>query len=480
METKNLMKKTTKEACKTANLLQRNPNPGGHIMMKIPDIRGLVDLRSKEVMKSEEIIAMFMVHYLLQLLESRLEKGKDKYTAVDESDGNEYESKEVTYKVIQFPSTLFQATPLPSISAPQPQFLNLIKQKKPTGCKTMSRNAFQHVRTPLTPLSTATTASWSASSAISQSHPPTPTVQPTTSPINATTSSALTSAATPSAPTSAATPSAPVPTPLVHVRKLVPILLKVKVSFSRQSKFLKGFLPRLTLHVQWAEKAFSAACVVTRVNLASDKQVIKLITARGSRIHGKTYKWIQAKVETTYHFDGDGSKQAKKHNKDLYHTHSARNFSAFAYKDHKDWIGYAEHPSIVTLLGYIFKNGMGTVFDGYFKIISLKTLASLFTMVQATLTEWATGKCIKVQKFSEEEHRKFYEGYLKDLAKWDDMNPVVSTNIWKQMFNKARDQTCPKPMGEVDASHISGNIEDELRAQMEACTGDTESDASAS
>ncbi|KAF9064665.1 hypothetical protein BDP27DRAFT_1425595 [Rhodocollybia butyracea] len=431
---------------------------------------------SEELSRLKETNAQLLKQ--LSKAQLRLEKGKDKYTAVDESDGNEYESKEVTYKVIQFPST---ATPLPSISAPQPQFLNLIKQKKPTGCKTMSRNAFQHVRTPLTPLSTATTASWSASSAISQSHLPTPTVQPTTSPTNATTSSALTSAATPSAPTSAATPSAPVPTPLVHVRKLVPILLKVKVSFSRQSKFLKGFLPRLTLHVQWAEKAFSAACVVTKVNLASDKRVIKLITARGSQIHGKTYKWIQVKVETTYHFDGDGSKQAaKKHNKDLYHTLSARNFSAFAYKDRKDWIGYAEHPSIVTLLGYIFKNGMGTVFDGYFKIISLKTLASLFTMVQATLTEWATGKCIKVQKFSEEEHRKFYEGYLEDLAKWDDMNPVVSTNIRKQMFNKARDQTCPKPMGEVDASHISGNVEDDLRAQMEACTGDTESEASAS
>ncbi|KAF9075700.1 hypothetical protein BDP27DRAFT_1358344 [Rhodocollybia butyracea] len=47
----------------------------------------------------------------------------------------------------------------------------------------------------------------------------------------------------------------------------------------------------------------------------------------------------------------------------------------------EDWIGYAKHFSITTLLGYIFENNMGTVFDRYFKIISLKTLALLFTML---------------------------------------------------------------------------------------------------
>jgi hypothetical protein len=92
---------------------------------------------------------------------------------------------------------------------------------------------------------------------------------------------------------------------------------------------------------------------------------------------------------------------------------------------------------------------MGTVFEGYFKIVSLKTLALLFTMawsgnsfsiwifiwgssqVWAALSKWATGEHIKLKKFSEEDHWRYYEAYLEDLTKWDGMNPIVSLNIWK-------------------------------------------------
>ncbi|KAF9061303.1 hypothetical protein BDP27DRAFT_1429116 [Rhodocollybia butyracea] len=220
--------------------------------------------------------------------------------------------------------------------------------------------------------------------------------------------------------------------------------------------------------------AFRAASGIAKVQLSSDKRVIKLITARGSRIRGETFKWVRAKVESIYHFNGDGSKQAARSNKNLYRTLSARNFSAFAYKNRNTWIGYAEHSSIITLLHYIFENGMGAVFEGYFKIVSLKTLASLFTM--ASGNKWATGEHIKLKKFSEEDHRRYYEAYLEDLTKWDGMNPVASLNIRKRMFEKARDRVCGKSPDEA-ASHISGDIEDELRAQMAARTGLTESEA---
>ncbi|KAF9071299.1 hypothetical protein BDP27DRAFT_1419096 [Rhodocollybia butyracea] len=377
----------------------------------------------------------------LKKAKSKLDNSKGD-SAVDD---NELESEKETYKAIDFPST---ATPLPSISSSRPQLLNLdlVKQRHSTQ-RPVSRNAFRF--TPTSSMSPSQTASASERSTVPQRFAPQ-------------SSSSLTSTSRAPTPMATTAVSQNVDTSLTLAapagmarQNSKPVLLGFTVDSDslvfewRQSIMAKAidytpehealllraiwdyeaqilgkdFFPDSTIHIRWAEKAFRAACVVAKLELSSDKRAVKL--------------------------------------------------------NCEDWIGYAEHPSVITLLGYIFENGIGTVFEEYFEVISLKTLASLFTMVRAMLTEWATGKRTKIKKFSKEDHRKFYEAYLEDLTKWDSMNPIVSSNIRRCMFKKARDKVGVNSPDKA-TSHISGGIEDELCAQMEARTSETESESEAS
>ncbi|KAJ3925388.1 MAG: hypothetical protein NXY57DRAFT_1070763 [Lentinula lateritia] len=226
----------------------------------------------------------------------------------------------------------------------------------------------------------------------------------------------------------------------------------------------QDFFPDQTTCLQWAEKCFRDAYATAKAQFISDKCVLKLIATRGSRIRGQVYKWIQANIISCYKFDVTVGKCAVKQNIALSQLLSSRNFSGFSYKDREAWTGYAEHPSIIFLLSYIFdESNMGMVFEKYFNPISLQTLASLFTMIRAAISE------------CEEEYDKYYKAYLIDLTKWDGMNPAVSLNIRHQMYAKSRIRM-REESSDDSTVHIFGSIEAQLRQEMEARTGDTESE----
>ncbi|KAJ3859356.1 hypothetical protein EV359DRAFT_68231 [Lentinula novae-zelandiae] len=182
----------------------------------------------------------------------------------------------------------------------------------------------------------------------------------------------------------------------------------------------QDFFPNWTTCLQWVEKCFRDACATAKAQFISDKHVLKL--------------------------------------------------------DCEAWTGYVEHLSIIFLLSYIFdESNMGVVFEKYFNPISLQTLASLFTMIRAAISEWSSGTCNKVKKFSEEEYDKYYKAYLIDLTKWDGMNPAVSLNIRHRMYAKAQIRMREDSLDDPTV-HIVGSIEAQLRQEMEARTGETESE----
>ncbi|KAJ3833169.1 hypothetical protein F5878DRAFT_633391 [Lentinula raphanica] len=132
---------------------------------------------------------------------------------------------------------------------------------------------------------------------------------------------------------------------------------------------------------------------------------------------------------------------------------------------------------MLVFLRYIFESHMATTFEGYFSTISLPMLACVCTMVRVSLMEWSTGKLEKVKKFSEQSFKVYYDAYLKDLELWHSMKPSVSLNIRRKMFDKVKAKCAGKTETGV-TTHISGKVEDELRAQMEARTGDTSDESS--
>ncbi|KAJ4467446.1 hypothetical protein C8J55DRAFT_492720 [Lentinula edodes] len=419
------------------------------------------------------------------ITEGKSRKARENPISAEEFEGPESEEDtQMMYSAV--------ATPLPSMSTPKAPQINLnrlLSTRKVSGKKPASRNTFQNIIIPgdvtLSPTSENSSTLVSGSNAPTTSASSRLTTSVATT-IDTNTGSHITGSQ--AGPQMNITPELSAALPLRanwqpgaraktadYTAEGEAILLRAMRDFEARIVG-QDFFPDRTTRLQWAEKCFRDACATAKAQFISDKRVLKLISARGSRIRGQIYKWIRANIISCYKFDVTVGKRAVKQNIALSRLLSSRNFSGFSYKDRQAWTGYAEHPSIIFLLSYIFdESNMGMVFEKYFNPISLQTLASLFTMIRAAISEWSSGTCNKIKKFSEEEYDKYYKAYLIDLTKWDGMNPAVSLNIRHRMYAKARIRM-REESSDDSTVHIFGSIEAQLRQEMEARTGDTESE----
>ncbi|KAJ3911274.1 hypothetical protein F5877DRAFT_73313 [Lentinula edodes] len=405
------------------------------------------------------------------IIEGKSHKARENPISAEEFEGPESEEDtQMMYSTV--------ATPLPSMStskAPQINLNRLLSTRKVSGKKPASRNTFQNIIIPgdvtLSPTSENSSTLVSGSSAPTTSASSRLTTSITMT-IDTNTGSRVTSSQAGSQMGVAPELSAALPLranwqpgarakTADYTAEGEAILLCAMRDFEARIVG-QDFFPNRTTRLQRVEKCFRDACATAKAQFISDKCVLKLIAARGSRIRGQVYKWIRANIISCYKFDVTVGKRAVKQNIALSRLLSSRNFSGFSYK--------------VARTLYIFnESNMGMVFEKYFNPILLQTLASLFTMIWAAISEWSSGTCNKIKKFSEEEYDKYYKAYLIDLTKWDGMNPAVSLNIRHQMYAKARIRM-REESSDDSTVHIFGSIEAQLRQEMEARTGDTESE----
>ncbi|KAJ3912400.1 hypothetical protein F5877DRAFT_72436, partial [Lentinula edodes] len=152
---------------------------------------------------------------------------------------------------------------------------------------------------------------------------------------------------------------------------------------------------------------------------------------------------------------GHDTDKGKKYNKKIYQVLSARNFSAFLYKDPDLLTGYAENPSITTFISYIFSTRIGRLYGSYLNPVSLNMLSGFFAVIRFAIAEWSTGECIQnPPKFTEVDNNPIMMRSLEDLEKSKVYKTQESTHL----------------------SHITGSIEASMRLELELRTGDTESE----
>ncbi|KAJ4492461.1 hypothetical protein C8R41DRAFT_919766 [Lentinula lateritia] len=234
-----------------------------------------------------------------------------------------------------------------------------------------------------------------------------------------------------------------------------------------------NFFPTPMTRARWAEEAFLAACANANCAHSSDKRVIQLINARASRIRGDLVKWTRTKIQTVFGFNAD---KGKKYNKKIYQGLSARNFSAFLYKDPDLLTGYAENPSITTFISYIFSTRIGRLYESYFNPVSLNMLSGFFAVIRFAIAEWSTGECIQnPPKFTEVDNNPIMMRYLEDLEKWAGMNKNFTDKFRSRMYSRALSKVY-KTQESTHSSHITGSIEASMRLELELRTGDTESE----
>ncbi|KAJ7574918.1 hypothetical protein C8J56DRAFT_463443 [Mycena floridula] len=232
---------------------------------------------------------------------------------------------------------------------------------------------------------------------------------------------------------------------------------------------------------KWAGKAFKNSCRASGENFTVTDRIKRVLKARGSRIHGDILLTVRPAIINSYGFSLDVDRKAQRENRALYKKLVSDNFFVYKTKDiFGKPIGYAENKIVNVIIRRAwFKDGpssIAVIFKRFFDPVSLNTLALIFTAVRFCLEEWSTGQWIKGPKFSQgTEYNSRFKPLLEDLIRWDAVVPSVTLKIRERMYKKCRDTLgIDGPSGGV--SHVTDEVEDRMRLELEGRTGDTDSE----
>ncbi|KAI6017983.1 hypothetical protein BKA83DRAFT_4058549 [Pisolithus microcarpus] len=190
------------------------------------------------------------------------------------------------------------------------------------------------------------------------------------------------------------------------------------------------------LNASWAW-----ACKATQVNLTRTPQLAKIITSRGSQVHGQLKTKLRPLVEAIFGFHSSQTKSAIKKNRSL--AESLKEGTNFAFKhmaaDEDGRRGFLKAPliqKIVNTMWFANKHDDGVVFHNHYHPFPYPTLALVLTAIECCIDEWMTGTRTDIP-FTIQEYRGAYELHLKCLQVFEDATktynvlPAICTKLYE-------------------------------------------------
>ncbi|KIN95290.1 hypothetical protein M404DRAFT_166116, partial [Pisolithus tinctorius Marx 270] len=138
--------------------------------------------------------------------------------------------------------------------------------------------------------------------------------------------------------------------------------------------------------------SWTRACQVTGVKLARTPDLSKLITSRGSQVHGELKTKLRPLVEAMFGFHSSQSKSVIQKNRAL--AESLKEGTNFAFKASKNRRGFLKVPliqKIINMMWFANKHDEGVKFPEHFKPFPYPVLALILTAIECCIDEWATG-----------------------------------------------------------------------------------------
>ncbi|KAI6020919.1 hypothetical protein BKA83DRAFT_19519 [Pisolithus microcarpus] len=184
----------------------------------------------------------------------------------------------------------------------------------------------------------------------------------------------------------------------------------------------------------WARKA-------TGVNLARTPQLVKIVTSRGSQVHGQLKTKLHLLIEVIFGFHSSQSKSMIKKNQSL--AEGLKEGMNFAFKhmaaDEGKRRGFLKAPliqKIVNMMWFANKHDDGVVFHKHYKPFPYLALVLVLMVIECCIDEWMTGMRTDIP-FTIQEYRGTYESHLKclhafeDAMKDYDVLPAICTRLYE-------------------------------------------------
>ncbi|KAG6916632.1 hypothetical protein DXG01_006052 [Tephrocybe rancida] len=202
--------------------------------------------------------------------------------------------------------------------------------------------------------------------------------------------------------------------------------------------------------------------------------MLRILKPRGSRICGDFLGAARSEVQIVFRFQREKASHIKK-NADI--ATALYNNKSFHFKNTSTQEGFYENPIILSVLTAILfkdRNSLGVINEEIFNPISLHTLALVLMLVEFCIFEWTTGK-FEQGVFSEKQYKASYEVYFADLKSWHFINPGVTTNRRKKLYqhaflaSSAEGVATPMPT-------LVGETRERAHKELEGRTGETDSE----
>ncbi|KAF8814137.1 hypothetical protein BYT27DRAFT_7266802 [Phlegmacium glaucopus] len=228
--------------------------------------------------------------------------------------------------------------------------------------------------------------------------------------------------------------------------------------------------PSGALQTDWVRSCWKNTANATNEHFEISDRMGRLIKKRGSRTRGDTLMHVRSLIVTTYKFNRKSTPRGVA--KNVLRSAELLMDGAYHYKDTVLHTGYAQHhiiSEIIHLAFFSHSTSVGVVYPRLFDPISLSTLALIFTLIEHCLKEWSTGRHVWAN-ITEKDLKAAYCVHKVDLLAWQNVN------VPKLYTRACRNAGVPEDLEPV--TRIVGDVEEQLRDELEGRTGETDSEMS--
>ncbi|KII82960.1 hypothetical protein PLICRDRAFT_180857 [Plicaturopsis crispa FD-325 SS-3] len=177
------------------------------------------------------------------------------------------------------------------------------------------------------------------------------------------------------------------------------------------------------LEVTWAKAAWKEACEMCDTSLASNMELIKLITCRASHMRGELKAKVRPLVETIYGFESDDRRKAVERNRTL--VLDLKEESAFVFRKRAAADSELAHSGLyenkiiqkaINVMWFKNRQDIGVSFPEVFAPFPTVGIALVLAAIECAIDEWASGARTDLD-FKAGIYSTVYERHLQSL--WD-------------------------------------------------------------
>ncbi|KAG2337402.1 hypothetical protein BDR05DRAFT_952628 [Suillus weaverae] len=201
----------------------------------------------------------------------------------------------------------------------------------------------------------------------------------------------------------------------------------------------EGPMPDRMQEVTWAKLAWNEACKRLHTQVAYDAEILKMITSRGSHLHGEVKTKVRPYVADEYGFETSTKQSVIDHNIML--TRELKKDFAFTRSPNGNKGLYSAKiiQKGVNTIWFRDKKDEGVLYPEFYKPFPEVAFTLLLTAIESCIDEWSSGAQMN-KMFTVDEYQDVLDKYLNNLMDFD--KHTKAQGLLPKLLSRLHDNGC--------------------------------------